>query len=62
MLKTVLIQQQYIEKNKTVLWIKIHDIRDKLGVKNMSDLSIRAIKGIYEVKSSTNEQIKRCKT
>ena len=28
----------------------------------MSDLSIRAIKGIYEVKSSTNEQIKRCKT
>ena len=35
--------------NKTVLWIKMHDkiIQDSLGVKNMSDLTIKAIKGIY---------------
>ena len=33
--------------NKTVLWIKMHNIQDSLGVKNMSDLTIKAIKWIY---------------
>ena len=47
--------------NKTVLWIKMHNIQDSLGVKNMSDLTIKAIKGIYGTKRPTNEQIKRCK-
>ena len=41
--------------NKTVLWIKMYNIQDSLGVKNMSDLTIKAIKGIYETKSPTNE-------
>ena len=27
--------------NKSVLWIKMHDIQDKLCVKNMSDLTIK---------------------
>ena len=34
--------------NKSILWIKMHDIQDKLGVRNMSDLTIIAIKGIRD--------------
>ena len=33
--------------NKSVLWIKMHDIQDKMGVKNISDLTIKAIRCIY---------------
>ena len=32
--------------NKSVLWIKMHNIQGNLGVKNMSDLTIKPIKGI----------------
>ena len=39
--------------NKSVLWIKMHDIQDKLGVKNMSCLTIKAIKDIYNTKNLT---------
>ena len=38
------------EKNKLEIWLKIHDIQDKLGVKNMSDLVIKEIEGIYNEK------------
>ena len=47
--------------NKSVLWIKMHHIQDKLGVKNMSDLTIKAIKCIYETKTPTKEQFKKHK-
>ena len=43
--------------NKSTLWIKMRDIQDKLGVKNMSDLTIKAIKGIYKTKNLTESQI-----
>ena len=46
---------------KTVFWIKMHDIQDELCVKNISYLTIKAIKGIYETNGPKNEQIKRCK-
>ena len=29
------------KENKTVLWMKIHDIKNQLGAKNMSDLVIK---------------------
>ena len=45
--------------SKTVLWIKMHDMQEKLSVKNNSDLTKKAIKGIYELKSLTNKQIKK---
>ena len=41
--------------NKSIIWIKIHDKQDKLGVKNMSDLTIKAIKGIYDTEIPTKE-------
>ena len=42
--------------NKSVLWIKIHDIRDKLGVKIMSDLTIKETKGKYNTESLIEKQ------
>ena len=30
--------------NKSGLWIKIHDVQDNLGVKNMSDMTINQLK------------------
>ena len=35
------------KKNKLEIWLKMCDIQDKLGVKNMSDLAIKEIEGIY---------------
>ena len=40
----------------------MHDIQDKLGVKNMSDLTIKSIKSIYNTKNLTEEQIKKHKS
>ena len=39
----------------------MHDIQDKLGVKNMSDMTIKSIKSIYNTKNLTEEQIKKHK-
>ena len=47
--------------NKSVSWIKMHDIQDKLGVKNKSDLKIKSIKDIYDTKIPTKEQIEKYK-
>ena len=35
------------------------DMQEKLSVKNNFDLTEKAIKGIYELKSLTNKQIKK---
>ena len=39
----------------------MHEIQDKLGFKNMSDLTRKAIKGIYKTKNLTEEQIRKYK-
>ena len=41
-----------LTKNKKELWLKTHDILVELGVKNMSDLAIKEIEGIYNKKRS----------
>ena len=41
------------------LWISIKDVGDGLGVKNISDLVLKEIYGIYEKKELTKEEI-RC--
>ena len=43
------------------IWTKMKDVQDGLGVKNMSDLVLKEIYGIYKTKSLTKEQIKRYK-
>ena len=40
------------EENKLELWLKMCDIQDNLDVKNMSDLTIKEIEGIYNKKRS----------
>ena len=47
--------------NKSFLWIKIHNIQDKLGVKNMSDLTTKAIRDIHNAETPTKEQSKNIK-
>lgn len=37
----------------------MHDIQEKLRVKNMSDLTIKKIKCVYNTKNLTKEQIKK---
>ena len=47
--------------NKSVLWVKMCDIQDKLVVKNMSDLTIKAVKGIYYIETPIKEQSRKYK-
>ena len=39
----------------------MHVLQDKLGVKNISDLRIKAIKGICDTETPTKEQIRKYK-
>ena len=39
--------------NKSILWMKTHVIQDNLGFKNMYDLTVKEIKGIYKTKTPT---------
>ena len=39
----------------------MHDIQDKLGVKNMYDFTIKSIKDIYDAENLTKEKIKKYK-
>ena len=54
LLKTMIIQVIKIDN-------KIHNIQDKLGIKNMSDLTIKAIKGIYDTETPRKEQVRKYK-
>ena len=38
------------EENELKIWLKMLDIQDKLGAKNMPDLTIKEIEGIYNKK------------
>ena len=46
--------------NKSVFWINMHDIQNKLGV-TKSCLTIKEITGIYNTETLTKEQIKKYK-
>ena len=41
------------EGNRELFWVKMMDVQDGLGVKNMSDLIRKDIQGIYETKDPT---------
>ena len=59
--KTVFIQSQYMENNKSVLWIKMHDIPDKLDVKNMSDVVIKQLRVFIILKLLQKFKLKNTK-
>ena len=48
-------------KNYQTIWASMKNVQDGLGVKNMSNLILKEIYGIYETKNLTKEQIKKCK-
>ena len=41
------------------IWANMKNVQDGLGVKNMPDLILKEIYGIYETKNITKEQIKK---
>ena len=41
------------------IWSSIKDVHKGLGVKNMSDLVLKEICGIYKTKDLTNKQIQK---
>ena len=43
------------------LWVNMKNVGDGLGVTNLSDLVLKEIKGIYEKKELTKEEIKNYK-
>ena len=43
------------------IWVSMKDIRDGLGVKNISDLVLKEIYGIYEKRKLTKEETKNYK-
>ena len=46
-------------KNKNGdLWVIMKGVKNGLGVKNMSDLILKEIQGVYEKKNLTKEEIK----
>ena len=46
-------------KNKNGdLWVIMKNVKDGLGVKNMSDLVLKEIYGVYKKKNLTKEEIK----
>ena len=47
------------ETNK--IWARLENVQDGLGVKNMSDLVLKEIYGIYETKILVKDQIKKYK-
>ena len=50
-----------ILKNPGQIWVSMKKIHNGLGVKNMSDLVLKEIYGIYKTKSLTNKQIQKYK-
>ena len=46
-------------EGKKVEWLKMIDIKDHLCVENMSDLTIKAIKGKYNTKRNKVEDAKK---
>ena len=47
-----------IKDNNDYFWVKMKDVQDGLGIKNISDRLKRTMQGIFESKNLTKEQKK----
>ena len=47
--------------NKKLLWQIMYDVQEGIGVKNMSDLVRKEIRGIFRTKNPTKDQIRKYK-
>ena len=46
-----------IKNNENYFWVKMKDVQDSLGIKNMSDRLERTMQGIFESKNLTKKTI-----
>ena len=47
--------------NKELFWVKISDVQNGLGIKNISDVLRKEIQAIYQTQNPAKEQIKKHK-
>ena len=47
--------------NRELFWVKMIDVQNKLGIKNISDLVRKDIQGIFETKNPTKKQVRKYK-
>ena len=47
-------------KNKDLFWVKMKDVQDRLGIKNISDLLRKEICGRFGTKYLTEKQKMKC--
>ena len=47
--------------NRKLFSVKIMDVQNKLGIKNISDLVRKDIQGIFEIKNPTKKQVRKYK-
>ena len=48
--------------NKQLFWVRMHHVLEGMGVKNMSDLVSKEIRGIFKTKNPTKYQSEIQKT
>ena len=44
--------------NRELFWVKMIDVQNGLGIKNVSDIVRKELQGIYETKNPTEEQVR----
>ena len=47
--------------DKKLLWVRMYDVQEVIGVKNMPDLVRKEIRGIFRTKNPTKDQIRKYK-
>ena len=47
--------------NKKLFWVRVHDVQEGIGAKNMSDLMRKEIRGIFRTKNPVKHQIRKYK-
>ena len=47
--------------NKELFWVKMIDVQNGLGIKNIFDLVRKRIYGIFETKNPTKKEFRKCK-
>ena len=45
-----------IKDNQYYLWVQMKDVENRLGIRNISDLLIKEMEGIFETKKPAKEQ------
>ena len=47
--------------NKKLFWVRMHHVLEEMGVKNMSDIVSKEIRGIFKTKKPTKCQVRKYK-